>query len=83
MAGVKSRSRTSAWVYALRTTNPPPHGPVDAVTGWIVVTRATVLSMTLFGGLVAALLSVGEPGLDWRRSTNERFIGARAMGSRP
>ena len=60
------RSRLKSWVYALRTTNPPPDGPIDAVTRWIVVTRAAVLPMTLFSGLVAALLAVGKPGLDWR-----------------
>lgn len=53
-------------MYALRTTNPPPDGPVDAVTRWLVVTRAAVLPMTLFAGLVAALLAIGHPGLDWR-----------------
>src|SRR6201998_4923642 len=66
MADVKSRSRLSSWAYALRTTNPPPDGPADAVTRWIVITRAAVLPMTLFAGLVAALLAVGQPGLDWR-----------------
>jgi 1,4-dihydroxy-2-naphthoate polyprenyltransferase len=65
MADVKSRSRLSSWAYAIRTTNPPP-GPVDTVTRWLVVTRAAVLPMTLFAGLVAALLAVGQPGLDWR-----------------
>jgi 1,4-dihydroxy-2-naphthoate polyprenyltransferase len=60
------RSRLKSWLYALRTTNPPPDGPIDAVTRWIVVTRAAVLPMTLFSGLVAALLAVGKPGLDWR-----------------
>jgi 1,4-dihydroxy-2-naphthoate octaprenyltransferase len=60
------RSRLSSWAYALRTTNPPPGGRVDAVTRWIVVTRAAVLPMTLVSGLVAALLAVGEPGLDGR-----------------
>ncbi len=60
------RSRLSSWAYALRTTNPPPGGRVDAVTRWIVVTRAAVLPMTLVSGLVAALLAVGEPGLDPR-----------------
>lgn len=61
------RSRLRAWVYALRTTNPPPGAaPVDPITRWIVVTRAAVLPMTLFAGLVAALLAVGKPGLDWR-----------------
>ncbi|MGE5694556.1 MAG: prenyltransferase [Candidatus Sericytochromatia bacterium] len=66
MAEVTSRSRLSSWMYALRTTNPPPDGPVDAVTRWLVVTRAAVLPMTLFAGLVAALLAIGHPGLDWR-----------------
>lgn len=53
-------------MYALCTTNPPPDGRIDFVTRWLVVTRAAVLPMTLFAGLVAALLAVGEPGLDWR-----------------
>jgi 1,4-dihydroxy-2-naphthoate polyprenyltransferase len=64
------RSRLRSWAYALRTTNPPPgsveNGRVDAVTRWIVVSRAAVLPMTLVSGLVAALLAVGHPGLDWR-----------------
>src|ERR1700744_6426395 len=66
MTDVKARSRLSSWAYALRTTNPPPDGPVDAVTRWLVITRAAVLPMTLFAGLVAALLAAGQPGLDWR-----------------
>ncbi len=61
-----SPSRLRSWVYALRTTNPPPNARVDAVTRWLVVTRAAVLPMTLVSGLVAALLAIGEPGLDWR-----------------
>jgi len=60
------RSRLSSWAYALRTTNPPPDGPADLLTRWIVVTRAAVLPMTLVSGLVAALLAVGQPGFDWR-----------------
>lgn len=66
MTEVTARSRLRSWAYALRTTNPPPDGPVDAVTRWIVVTRAAVLPMTLVSGLVAALLAIGKPGLDWR-----------------
>lgn len=65
MTETGQRSRVSSWLYALRTTNPPP-GPVDAVTRWIVVSRAAVLPMTLTAGLVAALLAIGEPLLDWR-----------------
>ena len=66
MPELTARSRLRSWVYALRTTNPPPGGPIDTVTRWIVVTRAAVLPMTLVSGLVAALLAVGQPGLDWR-----------------
>jgi 1,4-dihydroxy-2-naphthoate polyprenyltransferase len=60
-----ARSRLSAWRYALRTTN-PPDGPIDAVTRWIVVSRAAVLPMTLVAGLVAGLLAARGPGVDWR-----------------
>src|SRR3984893_18297899 len=66
MPDVSVGSRLRSWAYALRTTNPPPDGPVDTVTRWLVVTRAAVLPMTLVSGLVAALLAVGKPGLDWR-----------------
>jgi 1,4-dihydroxy-2-naphthoate octaprenyltransferase len=66
MPEVSAGSRLKSWGYALRTTNPPPDGPVDVVTRWLVITRAALLPMTLFSGLVAALLAVGKPGLDWR-----------------
>lgn len=52
------------WRYVLRTTNPPP-GRVDAVSRWLVLTRAAVLPMTLTAGLVAGLLAVGEDGFRW------------------
>jgi 1,4-dihydroxy-2-naphthoate polyprenyltransferase len=63
---VPGRSRLRSWAYALRTTNPPPDRPVDAVTRWIVVSRAAVLPMTVVSGMVAALLALGEPGFDRR-----------------
>jgi 1,4-dihydroxy-2-naphthoate octaprenyltransferase len=57
--------RLGAVLYALRTTNPPPDRPIaslDGVTRWVVVTRAAVLPMTLFAGLVAGLLAVQADG---------------------
>jgi 1,4-dihydroxy-2-naphthoate polyprenyltransferase len=63
---VAEASRLRSWAYALRTTNPPPDGPIDPITRWIVVSRAAVLPMTVVSGLVAALLALGEPGLDSR-----------------
>ncbi|MGQ0718355.1 MAG: prenyltransferase [Pseudonocardiales bacterium] len=65
MTDTSARSRVNAWYYALRTTN-PPDGPIDAVTRWIVVSRAAVLPMTLVAGLVAGLLAARAPGVDWR-----------------
>ena len=52
-----------SWLYALTTTNPPPGEP-DFATRWIVVTRAAVLPMTLFAGLVALLLAVNARGFN-------------------
>src|SRR5262245_28881702 len=66
MPDVSVGSRLRSWAYALRTTNPPPDGPVDAVTRWLVVTRAAGLPVTLVAGRVAPLLAIGKPGLDWR-----------------
>ncbi|MDI3312840.1 MAG: prenyltransferase [Mycobacterium sp.] len=66
MAELTVRSRLRSWGYALRTTNPPPGQPIDVVTRWLVVTRAAVLPLTLFAGLLAALLAVGHRGVDWR-----------------
>ena len=57
--------RRGAVIYALRTTNPPPDRPIDsldALTRWVVVTRAAVLPMTVFAGLVAGLLAVRADG---------------------
>ncbi len=58
------RQRASGWRYAALTTN-PPRGHVDFLTRWIVLTRAAVLPMTLFAGLLAGLLAVREPGFSW------------------
>ena len=52
------------WRAALRTGSPPP-GPVDAVTRWIVLTRASVLPMTASAGAIAGLLAVHHPNSDW------------------
>jgi len=38
---------------------------LDGVTTWLVVTRAAVLPMTVFAGLVAGLLAVRAEGFSW------------------
>ena len=65
LLGPPKDGRLGAVRYALRTTNPPPDRAIaslDGVTRWVVVTRAAVLPMTLFAGLVAGLLAVRAPG---------------------
>ncbi len=56
-------SLLAAWRYALRTCNCPP-GRVDAVTRWLVLTRACVQPMTLTAAVVAGLLAVRAPGFN-------------------
>src|SRR5580698_4359950 len=63
-----------SWLYALTTTNPPPaakrvadgetYWDIDAITRWTVVTRAAVLPMTLFAGLVGGLLAIHHKGFN-------------------
>jgi 1,4-dihydroxy-2-naphthoate polyprenyltransferase len=63
---IKISERLAAWRYAFGTTNPPEQGIVDGVTRWLVVTRAGVLPLTLFSGLIALLLAAVAKGhKDW------------------
>jgi 1,4-dihydroxy-2-naphthoate polyprenyltransferase len=50
-----------SWRHALSTVN-PPHGEVDPITRWLVITRAGVLPMTLTAGALAGLLAVRADG---------------------
>lgn len=56
-------SPLSAWRYALRTCNAPP-GRVDAVTRWLVLTRACVQPMTLTAAVFSGLLALRAPGFN-------------------
>src|SRR5437870_7074431 len=64
-ARTRSQSLPSRWREVLRTTNPPTGGELDPVSRWLVLTRASVLPMTLTAGLVAGLLAVGDKGFSW------------------
>jgi 1,4-dihydroxy-2-naphthoate polyprenyltransferase len=44
------------WLHVLRTTN-PPRGSIDPVSRWLVLTRASVLPMTVTAALMAGLLA--------------------------
>ena len=62
--------RFATWRYVLRTAN-LPEGMTrpDAISKWLVITRAAVFSMTATSGLIGGLLAIGasrlgtEPGL--------------------
>ncbi len=58
--------RLARWRHALSTVN-PPSGELDAVSKWLVITRAGVLPMTLTAGALAGLLAVRHHGfaLGW------------------
>src|SRR5256885_2263739 len=65
MSEVRERhSLLANWRYVLATTN-PPKGHVDPVSRWLVLTRASVLPMTLTAAMIAGLLGVNERGFDW------------------
>jgi 1,4-dihydroxy-2-naphthoate octaprenyltransferase len=67
-----ARGRLATWRYVLNTAN-LPEGMTrpDAVSKWLVITRAAVFSMTATSGLIGGLLAVGaarltgEVGVDW------------------
>lgn len=51
------RGLLSRWRVALATGNAPPGGELDTVTRWLVLSRASVLPMTVTAALVAGLLA--------------------------
>src|SRR6266498_1504479 len=57
MSQVQERhSLLANWRYVLATTN-PPKGHVDPVSRWLVLTRASVLPMTITAAAIAGLLA--------------------------
>ncbi len=66
-APARRSSLLHSWAYVLRTTNPPP-GRVDAVSRWLVLTRAAVLPMTITAALIAGLLA-------WWLQPNDVSVG--------
>ena len=59
-----SLSRLATWRYVLNTANlPEGMTKPDAVSKWLVITRAAVFSMTATSGLIGGLLAVGAARL--------------------
>jgi 1,4-dihydroxy-2-naphthoate octaprenyltransferase len=56
----ETTGRLASWAYVLRAANlPPGTANPDAVSRWLVITRAAVFSMTATTGLIGGLLAVG------------------------
>ena len=55
--------RLTTWRYLMNHPNLPAGVPMDAVSKWMIVTRATVFSMTATSGLIGGLLAIGTAGV--------------------
>lgn len=53
------------WVHVLQTSNLAPGRPMDAVSRWLLITRASVFSMTLTAALIGGLLAAGADEFHW------------------
>lgn len=55
------------WRKILEQGNLPPGRAIDSVSRWLLITRATVFSMTIVSGLIGGLLAAASaPAPDWR-----------------
>ncbi len=52
------RTRLAAWSEIMQTANAPLELPLDTVGKWLVMTRAAVIPMTLWSGMIGLLLAV-------------------------
>jgi len=56
-------ARLANWKEVIDTANLSADKPMDAMSKWLIITRAAVFSMTLFSGLIGLLLAVeSAPG---------------------
>jgi len=53
-----------SWSEILRTQNLAPDRPLDAVSRWLLVTRASVIPMTVISAAIGGLLASRAPGAD-------------------
>jgi 1,4-dihydroxy-2-naphthoate octaprenyltransferase len=73
--------RLATWRYVLNTAN-LPEGMThpDAVSKWLVITRAAVFSMTATSGLIGALLAVGAARLTGEVTVNWPLLILAVVG---
>ena len=51
----------ASWLEILRTQNLAPGRPMDPVSRWLLITRASVFPMTLLSGAIGGLLALAGP----------------------
>src|SRR3954470_23696360 len=73
--------RLPTWRYVLNTAN-LPQGMThpDAISKWLVITRAAVFSMTATSGLIGALLAVGAMQLTHVVAVNWLYLVLAVVG---
>jgi 1,4-dihydroxy-2-naphthoate octaprenyltransferase len=54
-----------SWGEILRTQNLSSERPMDAVSRWMLITRASVFPMTITSGAIGGLLAAPDPRADW------------------
>ena len=64
-ARVEPRVAVGTWARVLRTGNLPAGVPLDAVSRWLLITRASVFSMTLTSAALGGLLAARHGEFHW------------------
>ena len=74
--------RLATWRYIFNTANLPEGmtAPPDAISKWLVITRAAVFSMTATSSLIGALLAVGAARLSGDVSVNWLYLVLAVVG---
>ena len=73
--------RLATWRYVMNTANlPAGMTHPDAVSKWLVITRAAVFSMTATSGLIGALLAVGAARLTGEVTVNWLYLVLAVVG---
>jgi 1,4-dihydroxy-2-naphthoate octaprenyltransferase len=65
MTDIPLSVRLENWREILRTQNLSESKPMDEVSRWLLIVRASVFPMTLFSGLIGGLLAAGSPEAHW------------------
>jgi 1,4-dihydroxy-2-naphthoate octaprenyltransferase len=74
--------RLRTWKYVFDTANLPVGMtvPPDAVSKWLVITRAAVFSMTVTSGLIGGLLAIGAQQLTGEVTVNWGYLALAVLG---